>query len=172
MLDLETLGTKPGSVIMSLAAIQFDLKTGKLGAEYYRNIDLPSSKELGLEIDQDTIDWWNKQDRSIYNQMFVKPLHVKVVLNEFSLWIKTMCPGAKFVWGNAPSFDCVLLRTVYDRAHIGAPWAFYNERCVRTIVGLNPAIKDSTPKPAAAHHPIVDCRHQINYLVKTLNSLK
>ena len=60
MVDLETLGTAPGSVILSIGAVRFDVEKGLLD-EFYVNIDVESSQRLGLTIDGDTVMWWLKQ---------------------------------------------------------------------------------------------------------------
>lgn len=60
MVDLETLGTAPGSVILSIGAVRFDVEEGLLD-EFYVNIDVESSQRLGLTIDGATVMWWMKQ---------------------------------------------------------------------------------------------------------------
>lgn len=57
MLDLETFGTKPGSVIRSIGAVMFDLD-GRTGPEFYRNIDEESCVKAGLTYDPSTVSWW------------------------------------------------------------------------------------------------------------------
>jgi hypothetical protein len=64
MLDLETLGTKPGGIILSIGAAQFDLKKGLIDADntFYENIQISDSVEKGFTITGETIEWWFKQD--------------------------------------------------------------------------------------------------------------
>ena len=46
MLDLETMGTKSNSAIISIGAVEFDILTGKTGREFYRNVSLQSCISL------------------------------------------------------------------------------------------------------------------------------
>jgi len=167
MIDLETLGTQPYSIILSIGVVAFDFKTGERGDEFYRTIDVASSKEVGLTSDQHTIDWWAKQDKAVRDALTINTKHIHRVLTELCSWFDTKTYD-RFVWGNSARFDLGLLENAYTRCGLVIPWAHYNERCCRTIVALNPDIKNSTPKPAGAHHPIVDCHYQIDYIIKTI----
>ena len=64
MVDLETMGTAPGSAIVSLGAVAFDPVAGTLGEEFYRVITLGSCQRAGLTIDAGTIGWWLQQSDS------------------------------------------------------------------------------------------------------------
>lgn len=61
MLDLETMGKKPGAPIVSMGAVFFDPITGETGGEFYRVICLESSMYFGAKPDAGTILWWLKQ---------------------------------------------------------------------------------------------------------------
>ena len=58
MINLETLGTVAGCVILSIGAVAFDRETGELGMEFYEVINQVSCEEAGLHVDQKTVDWW------------------------------------------------------------------------------------------------------------------
>lgn len=170
MIDLETLGTHPYSIILSLGAIQFDF-TGKKGAQFYATIDQQSCRDAGLTHDDATVAWWNKQNASVIAALHKDNLPLIVVLKMFSTWIKKQCPDTKYMWGNSAAFDLGLLGQAYERCNLASPWEYWNERCVRTIVALAPKVKDSMPKPTGTHHPIVDCNYQIDYMCKTLKTV-
>src|SRR5574343_1015953 len=61
MVDLETLGTRPGSAILSIAAVEFDLSDYSLAREFYIEIDRHDSERAGFLIQEDTLAWWAKQ---------------------------------------------------------------------------------------------------------------
>ena len=64
MIDLETLGTQPGSIILSIGAVLFDPTKAPhecLGEEFYYVIGKPTCLAAGLTFSQDTLDWWKKQ---------------------------------------------------------------------------------------------------------------
>lgn len=54
MVDIETLGRKPGCVILSIGCVAFD------GKEFYVNIDPFKMKDEGVfHVDPDTSKWWS-----------------------------------------------------------------------------------------------------------------
>lgn len=171
MVDLETMGTTPYSAIVSIGVVQFDLKTGELGKEFYRTIDLQSCLDAGLHTDQSTVDWWKKQSQATRDKLYIDTKPLSVVLQEFSGWLKNITDSYKYMWGNSASFDLGLLSQAYNKLNLPIPWAFWNERCCRTIVALNEFIKEKTAKPSGAHDPIIDCKVQIDYVVRTIKSI-
>ncbi|MEM8396661.1 3'-5' exonuclease, partial [Morganella morganii] len=59
MIDLETMGNKPDSAIVAIAAVPFDMVSGVTDdALFYEIIDLRSSEKYGGSIDADTVLWW------------------------------------------------------------------------------------------------------------------
>src|SRR5574343_1028461 len=64
MFDIETLGTKSNSVILSIAAIEFDINTSKTNKEFYKIIDLEDSLSYkDFKIDASTLIWWINQTK-------------------------------------------------------------------------------------------------------------
>lgn len=104
--------------------------------------------------------------------MFTDTKPLPEVLMMFTQWLKAQHESNKYLWGNSAAFDLGLLTCAYERCGMQIPWAFWNERCCRTIVVLNPKIRDMMEKPAGAHDPVIDCGYQIDYVVKTIKSLK
>ena len=58
MLDLETMGRKSNSALVSIGAVEFNLLTGETGREFYKVIDLKSCLDLGLQVEASTIYFW------------------------------------------------------------------------------------------------------------------
>lgn len=171
MVDLETMGTTPYSAIVSIGVVQFDLTTGEYGESFYRTIDLQSCLDVGLHTDQSTVDWWKKQSQVTIDKLYIDTKPLPIILEEFTEWFKTVITSFKYVWGNSASFDLGLLSQAYNKCNMSIPWAYWNERCCRTIVALNEDIKNTMEKPIGAHDPIVDCKYQIDYVVRTIKSI-
>ena len=72
MIDIETLGINISKniVILSIAAVEFDLKTGELGREFYERVDIQSCLDLGMKVDASTLFWWLKQNPISKNELF------------------------------------------------------------------------------------------------------
>ena len=58
MIDTETLGRTPGSVVRSVAAIEFDPQTGETGRRKVWKIDLADSIRYGFRIEASTLKWF------------------------------------------------------------------------------------------------------------------
>ena len=63
MLDLETLGTHPDCVILTIGAIKFNpYSTQPPGEGIYLKLDIQEQLTLGRSVTESTIEWWGKQD--------------------------------------------------------------------------------------------------------------
>jgi hypothetical protein len=57
MLDIETLGTRPGAIVLAAAFVRFSDE-----AHCTLNLSMPDQTALGLEQDPDTLAWWHDQE--------------------------------------------------------------------------------------------------------------
>lgn len=135
MLDIETLGTKPGSVIASIGAVEFDPIRGTIAAEtgFHVTLNLAPQINLGANIDGDTVKWWMEQSedaRRIFLCPSDHPRRAVVNLRDF------MGDKEKRVWANSPSFDCALVENLCDRLGMHYPWTFREPRDMRTVMDL------------------------------------
>jgi hypothetical protein len=171
MLDLETLGNKSNSAILSIGAVQFNLETGETGKEFYQVVDLQSCLDLGLKINGSTFYWWLQQNKAAQNAVCKNGLELPTVLSNFYEWMND-CIGNVNIWGNGARFDIGILEDAYIAAgYSKMPWYFRSERDVRTLVAFAPDIKNSYLFTGVRHNPIDDCKHQIGYCVKTWKKL-
>lgn len=180
MLDIETLATVPGAVILSIAAVEFDIETGKTGREFFWKIDLKDSMENGFIIDPETLLWWLEQDPEVLKQNIkpdgmTKPL--RMVMEDIVHTFNYSLDKDIQVWGNSNRFDLGILIPYVQKVTNTPIWKYSKERDVRTLVSLNPDIKGEVVAQAKLdgadlHNPIVDCKVQIEYCTKIYNSLK
>lgn len=175
MVDLETLGTGPESVIVSIGAAFFNPKTGEVGDKFYGNIDLESSINYG-DVDASTIKWWLQQSVDA-RKVFDGGHDLKVVLEDLS---KGICASSSVdevrIWGNGSTFDNAILRNAYNTTGIDVPWKFWNDRDVRTVVDLgyrmlNVDLKKATEFTGTQHNALDDVLHQIKYVSKIYQGL-
>lgn len=167
MIDIETLGVNPGAAILSIAAARFDIKTGSIWERFYINIDVKSSLDSGLSIEADTFLWWLNQSLEARKKLQLDTTTLRHALISLNAFISS----DSIVWGNSARFDLGLLSAAYEKVDMNIPWSHRNERCLRTIVALNPDIRNAEEFTGTPHNAMDDVEHQIKYLVKTLNSL-
>lgn len=164
MLDLETLGNKPGSVIASIGAVKFG--GGKIIDEFYRRIDLQSCVDIGLTMDVSAIVWWLEQGEEARKEITEIGEHIGIVLSEFSVWVSI---DEAIIWGNGANFDNNLLSIAYDKAKIQRPWKYSNDRCYRTVKALYPDIQ--IVREGVFHNALNDARSQAKHLMQILPNL-
>lgn len=165
MIDLETIGTRPGSAILTIGAVRFDPATNGLSGRdplslptetaFYRRVDRESCTFLGLSEDWDTLSWWSRQAPVARREAFdAAPRHdIAEVMAEFARW----CGRDPFPWSHGASFDVVLCEAVFERLGIRTPWKFWNVRDTRTLyafTGIGPA------RDRNHHHALYDAAAQ------------
>lgn len=173
MLDLETLGHCSNAAILSIGAVEFDLKTGETGREFYQRIDLQSCIDKGLIINGSTFYWWITQNEKARQEVAKGGENLIDVLLSFKQF--TLALGDFQIWGNGVRFDVGILEDAYVACGIQEmPWNFRNERDVRTLVSFAPNIKEQIhfPSTSILHSPIDDCKYQIEYCSAIWNKLK
>lgn len=164
MIDIETMGTKSYSAIISIAAVEFNIETGIIGQTFYQNISLQSNVSNGLVIDPDTVIWWIGQNEAARKKLSENPSELIQTLLLLDQYLVSCGPDAK-LWGNPARFDLGLLENAYQTAFLKSPWEHYNERCLRTLSSLRPEIKKRTIRKGPEHDATADCLFQIEYAV-------
>lgn len=174
MLDLETLGVDPGSVIVSIGATRFSWKDGSTLDKFYINVDAKDSVDHGLVINKDTIEWWGKQSKEARQAWMVDAKPLKEALTAFSEWHGA---GKQELWCNGMNFDFPLLQVAYSKVGMEVPWAYYLLNDMRTIVNVFNARdkyqqfrKDNAE--AVYHNALDDCIEQAKFLSSLIGSAK
>lgn len=158
MLDLETFGTKPGSVLRSIGAVVFNLQ-GQIGAEFYRNIDESSCVKRGLTKDPATVKWWSQQSPEAQAALLVDPRPLDDVVDTFHAWFR-LHKGVK-VWAQGSNFDPILWESAAAARGTTAPWRFYNTRDTRTVYDIGNFDTNSIAREGTYHNALDDCKHQV-----------
>jgi DNA polymerase III epsilon subunit-like protein len=174
MIDIETVGTRPYSGIVSIAAVEFDIETGECKREFYEIVSMNSCEELGFGFDHETMIWWFCQD-SDSKLIFSKEnqeeaLDIDIALTGLKEFFSNY--DRVTVWANSPSFDLSLLKNAYEKCSIPCPWNFYQERDVRTYLSIFPEIKKDHTFKGVKHSALDDCYNQTNLVSRVFNKLK
>lgn len=166
MLDLETMGFRSKSAIVSIGAVAFDPDNNVLGDTFYTNVDLNSCLDAGLEIDGSTIMWWLDQSEAAKNSLQSDQLPLQDALSQFSDYIHQF-KNVK-VWGNGASFDNVIMENAYLSVNMERPWRFYQDRDQRTIVDIVDSIhgRQKREKTGTAHNALDDAVNQAKLVCK------
>lgn len=176
MIDIETLSTSKNAAIVSIGAVFFNIETGELGRTFYQLVSQKSCVDLGLEVNAETLAWWQKQDDEVRIALnSINGVHLAVALYNLTSFISSECGDKAVVWGNGPSFDCAILATAFNAVDMKLPWRYSNERCVRTMVELGRTLLNVDPKHekmiGTAHNALADAEHQARYVSKIYQGL-
>ena len=174
MIDLENLSTRSNAVILVIAGIKFDRNdTSKKPLSefnsFYRRVDIKSCTDIGLHIDQKTLDWWNTQPAKVRNEAFNDNgrIPIKQALSEFSKWYGK----STHLWCNGANFDAPILDNAYIACGMSPPWMFWQVRDTRTIYELAGLTAKDLQNPNK-HNALSDCHYQIYGVQESIRRLK
>jgi exodeoxyribonuclease VIII len=165
MLDLETLSTTQNATIVSIGAVAFD--ANGTYDEFYRVIDLDSYEPLprgAFDLSFATLAWWFRQSKAARDELGsdVK-VPIKSALNAFAEWPEDKGFDVFGMWGNGADFDNVILGNAYKALGMRPPWAYRNNRCMRTLKSMLPKV--DVPRQGTHHNALDDARWQAQYLI-------
>lgn len=164
MLDLETLGNSPNSVIISLGAVKF---TNEITESYYALISPQSCVDVGLTMDVSTVIWWMNQSEKAREIFKISTLPIGDVLYDFTSWIGGEDPKKIEMWGCGSDFDNVILENAYQKCNLKVPWRYSGNRCYRTMKNLFPNVKmPEKDKLSVDHNALWDATNQALHLIE------
>lgn len=176
MIDIETLGTKPGCVILSIGAVAFDpLQKYDEGFKYsdynvfYCNLTIFDQLLSGLTIEQGTVDWWKIQSPEAVGALTdPDPISLYSGIGRLISWFDSLGGDRGKVWANSPDFDLAIIEKASEIINFNRiPWSFRDKADLRTIkhiaqLKLKPGDEIAYPVRHGTHHNALDdCFHQI-----------
>lgn len=178
MVDLETLGQRPGCSILSIGAVAFNPATGEVHETdgYYGVINRKSCELAKLEEDESTINWWSKQSdgaREVLKQASSKKDSLPLTdgLGAFTCWLGEYGTKRQLrIWGNGSDFDNAILAVCYARAGLALPWEFWNNRCYRTLKNLVPNVK--LDRTGTYHNALDDAISQARHAIDLFKAMR
>ncbi|MEZ0212475.1 MAG: 3'-5' exonuclease [Xanthobacteraceae bacterium] len=167
MVDIETLGTAPGSVIASIDAVEFDATTGEFGKEFYHVIDIADAQKQGLTIDASTVKWWMQQSEEARASTFSETNEsLLYALYQFLYFVEST--EAERIWAHSPAFDIVLLEAAYKAIRADWPWSHRNLRDTRTVYDLAGV---TVAKLGTEHNALDDAKAQAGAVIEAYRVL-
>lgn len=178
-LDGETLSVNYDAPLVAIGAVAFDRTTGKLGAKFYREVDLQSAINSG-RVHAPTLRWWINQSARAKDIFAIKAdqSSLATALMDFSSWCRSVGKGVPRVWAKGPAEDITWVNhamTVGGHG-ISVPWHHSNVRDVRTITELAEELADfnarSVPEVGEAHNALDDAIYQANVVCAAYKALR
>jgi DNA polymerase III epsilon subunit-like protein len=155
MIDLETMGIRADSVVLSIGAVYFG--GGKLGDTFYAVLDTTDQQERGRRIEQEVLQWWAKQSENAKAVIHATQTPTDQVLDDFAEFLGN---SNLQVWGNGASFDNIILYSLYQDFDRKPPWNFTNDRCYRTLKNIAISPTGLPARKGTHHNALDDAIHQ------------
>ena len=170
MIDLETLGTGPDCVVLTIGGVKFNPnEISTPHNEFYYRFDVDEQLAKGRTTLDSTLEWWGKQEKSVREEALGDEGRTPVldVLKHLNKW----CVGVDVIWCQGPAFDIVILEHMYRQYQHHVPWPFWKIRDSRTLFSIMP----SDPRKEIefdAHNALEDCKVQALCVQKSIGKLK
>lgn len=135
MTDIETIGTRPGAIVLAVAFVRFTDE-----AHMTLNLNIPDQEALALERDPATEAWWRDQEAKhpgAWATATADPMPLAVALPYIATWLDWARGSQDMqIWCHGATFDAPLLGEVFRRANVACPWQFWQIRDTRTLYDL------------------------------------
>lgn len=173
VLDLETLSTQPNAIVASIGAVALTA-TGGFVSEFHMAVTTDQFRQCHRHMCPKTIAWWSEQsdDAKLASVSARKTTLPSEALQAFTAWVLQHSDPKKVkVWGNGSSFDNVILSSLYaDYPELTRPWAYWNDRDMRTVLDLHPQAKNVGDFDGVKHNALHDARHEAKQLAAALRA--
>jgi hypothetical protein len=137
MIDIETLGTEPDCVVLSVGAVKFDpFNSQEPHAKtlWRPNVDQQTVAERSV-LDS-TLEWWAKQPQHIQDEAFDE--EGRMFIAEFMQDLNKYLVGVDKIWCQGPQFDMVILEHLFKQFNHHMNWAFWQVMDCRTVFNMMP----------------------------------
>lgn len=182
MIDLETLGLGPRSVVSQVGIIAFALDNPEQtirSVEQYLTIQPQIA--LNRTIDFDTVLWWMQQDEkarnrfidNVGNDMEELLANVRSIARKLSQIIEQAGGHDNVeIWAKGPQFDIVILETLLVDCGVEVPWKYNRIMDLRTLMALaGVATADVDSSGITKHVALEDCRFQVRCYAEAVKQL-
>jgi hypothetical protein len=168
MLDIETLGTRPGCVVLTLGAVKFNPYSLEApGPGLYVRPDVDEQLASGREAQDDTMLWWMSQAEDVREEALGEGGRISV--EEMYKQLNRFLVGSNNIWCQGPVFDIAILEHLYRQYGWPTPWQFWQIRDSRTLFGVHgdPRVKGKV----GLHNALEDCVSQATAVQQVYNKL-
>lgn len=170
MLDLETLGKRPGCVIRSIGAVGFDPFGTECGRGFYANITRESCLEAGLHVDPSTEAWWEKQSPAARARLEQDQRPLREVAQELEDRLRSS--SVEQIWSHGAGFDIPIWEAALHALGMQAPWKFWNARDTRTLFWLTGLDTRTVAREGTHHDALADAQHQVRCVQRAIASMR
>lgn len=157
MLDIETLGTCPDCVVLTLGAVKFNPYTQEdIIAGIYCRPDVDEQIAKGRIVRDDTLEWWTTQAEAVREEALGEEGRIPVtqMLQELNRFLV----GVNNIWAQGTVFDIGILEHLYKQYNMVPNWQYWQIADSRTLFKVHgdPRVKGKE----GLHNALEDCVSQ------------
>lgn len=192
MLDIETLGTEPDSIITELGIYTFSKNESYTPASLHCRIGITDQIRAGRTISSSTLKWhFEKTAVNFLEYIDADKSNIDDALSALKLFVeaeKRKMPGCKiYIWANSPIFDIIILKDLYKSLGYPIEETIFNEDLFeyQTIMDYRTIAKliekedldlikqevESESEEGSSHNALYDAIHQSKVLMKIAHYL-
>lgn len=161
VIDWETLGLRPDTKVIAVAAVTFNLKADNADFKMFTSPIGLKGQEKRSET-QSTIDWWGKQSEEARRKSIDAPMtekhHILRTLDTLIHFISNT--SSQGIVGNGINFDNAILSNLCIEHGIEYPTPYWSDHDLRTMKLMANVDKLPWPKELTPHVALDDALHE------------
>ena len=167
VIDIETLGTKPGCPILQIGAVQ--VRDGEI--EKSKLITVAFSypyKEKFKKIDKKTICWWLYEHPETLSALISDSVYEGLPISQALIALIEFCDlnrSSAFFWSKHPCFDFPILEKAFKTCKYKKPWEFWQIREIATLE--DKCFLKSEPQKNS-HNALEDAKNEAMTLIQVI----
>lgn len=170
-IDIETLGTAENAIVISIGAVVFnnDIALSTFNRQFYEILDLKDQENQKRTVSTDTVLWWMKQSETAKAALIeTNRTSTYKVLTSLNSFIQEH--AVNYAWAKSPSFDLVILESLYKNFSMQFAIDFRYWMDIRTIIQIRKACKlnEISQFKETKHDALNDAFHQAKIVNETL----
>jgi hypothetical protein len=169
MLDIETLGTCPDCVVLTLGAVRFNpYAQEEVVAGIYCRPDVDEQIARGRIVREDTMEWWGQQAEEVREEAL--GMEDRIPVQQMLRELNKFLVGANNIWAQGTVFDIGILEHLYQQYDMVPNWQYWQISDSRTLFKVH---GDSRVKgKAGLHNALEDCVSQAEAVQEIFYNLR
>lgn len=163
MVDIETLGTRAGCVVLSIGAAVFDSESGNVVDSLHLTLQRDAQGAKHMFEDKETLAWWDTQPRAAWLAATQGAVPPSTALFKLDRLVSRRPPARVYCQGQ--DFDFPILAELARRFDRTLPWKHWQQRDTRTVYDEHGFDAKALVREGEHHNALDDCRHQIKCLM-------
>ena len=169
MLDIETLGTCPDCVVLTLGAVKFNSYAQEdIIAGIYCRPDVDEQIAKGRIVRDDTLEWWTTQAEAVREEAL--GLEGRIPVTQMLQELNRFLVGVNNIWAQGTVFDIGILEHLYKQYNMVPNWQYWQIADSRTLFKIHGDPRERNKE--GLHNALEDCVSQAQAVQEIYKQLK